>query len=113
MYSQSKKIFKLQSAINSRGHKLLFSNTQFYSDDKKRPITIYHIKDSIKNAETGKYENKELFASPSQLQIIFFLRDYWYILNDMDLPTDNKIWNKIREERLQKILPLQATEVKN
>lgn len=105
-YQLSKTIFKLQTAINSRGHKLLFNNTQFYSEERGRPITIYHIKDSIYNAQTNRYESKELFSSPSHLQIVFFLRDYWYALNGWKLPDDNEIWNEIRKAKCSAILPI-------
>lgn len=104
-YNLSKITFKLQKAINSRGHRLLFNNSQFFSDDKGYPITIYHIKDSVLNPN-GKYESVELFSSPSHLQIVLFLRDYWYAINGIELPTDNEIWNKIREEKCSKVLPI-------
>ena len=105
-FNQTQKIYKLRQAINSKGHRLLFTSTEFYSEEKQRPIAIYHIKDSIKNAETGKYESKELFASPSHLQIIFFLRDYLFTIEGKELPTDNEFWNEIREAKVIQHLPI-------
>ena len=105
-FNQTQKIYKLRQAINSKGHRLLFTSTEFFSEEKGRPIAIYHIKDSIKNVETGKYESKELFASPSHLQIIFFLRDYLFTLDGKELPTDNEYWNTIREAKVIQHLPI-------
>lgn len=104
--NQTQMIYKLREAINAKGHRLLFTSTEFYSEDKGRPIAIYHIKDSIKNAETGRYEGKELFASPSHLQIVFFLRDYLFTLEGKELPTDNEFWNDIRQSKVIQHLPI-------
>ena len=29
--------------------------------------------------------------------MVFFMRDYWYVLNGIELPTDNEIWNEKRK----------------
>ena len=91
-------IRKLRSAINERGEKILYSTSEFYSEEQKRPITIYSIKKAVWDEKKGRNQNIELFHTTSQIQIVLFLRDYWYKLNNMKLPTDNKIWNKIRKE---------------
>lgn len=110
-FQQTKMIYKLRQAINAKGHKLLFNTTEFYSDKQQRPIAIYHIKDSVYNPHTGKYESSELFSSPSHLQIVFFLRDYLFALEGRELPTDNEFWNEIRETRCMKALPINIEEV--
>ena len=97
MASNSTMIHKLQTAINNKGHKLLYSTYQFYSEQQKRPVTIYVIKQSIFDEDTGKNSNIELFKSTSQIQIVLFLRDFWYEINGMKLPEDNEQWNQIRE----------------
>lgn len=97
--SNSVMIHKLQKAINGKGYKLLYSTSQFYSDKQDRPITQYHIKQSVYNEKTGRNRNEELFHSTSQIQIVLFLRDYWYIINNIPLPTDNEMWNDIKRKR--------------
>lgn len=98
MNSNLTMIKKLRSAINSRGHKLLYSTYEFFSEEKNGPVTIYCIKEAIYNKSTGRNENIELFKSGSQIQIVLFLRDYWYKINNIPLPEDNEKWNKIRRK---------------
>lgn len=92
------KIRKLQTAINSRGEHLLYQTSQFWSDNEQRCITKYYIKQAVWDKEKLRYKNVELFSSCNQSQIILFLRDYWYKLNDMELPTDDEKWNGIRNQ---------------
>ena len=91
-------IKKLRAAINGKGEKLLYSTSEFFSESQQRPITIYTIKKAIWDEKRGRNKNVELFHSPSQIQIVLFLRDYWYRLTNQELPTDNETWNKIREK---------------
>ena len=91
-------IKKLRSAINQKGDKLLYNTSEFFSEQENRPVTIYSIKKAVWDEKTHRNKNVELFHSTSQIQIVLFLRDYWYKLNNMKLPTDNKVWNKIRKE---------------
>lgn len=95
--SNSTMIHKLQQAINSRGERLLYSTSQFYSEDQQRPITQYHIKKAIWDEFKKRNRNVELFRSTSQIQIVLYLRDYWFRLNNWELPVDNMTWNKVRE----------------
>jgi len=96
--SNSTMIHKLQKAINIKyGEKILINRTQFYSEQKKKAITMYTVKKAVWDEEIQKNKNKELFTTTSQLQIVLFLRDYWYILNNKELPTGNEIWNKLRK----------------
>ena len=89
-------IKKLQQALNLKGDKILYTTSQFYSDKQQRPVTFHSIKRAILNEETGKNENVELFKTTSMIQIVLFMRDLWYLANNMDLPTDNEDWNNIR-----------------
>ena len=91
-------IKKLRSAINLKGERLLYNTSEFYSEEQNRTVTIYTIKKQVWNPKLQKNKNIELFHSTSQIQIVLFLRDYWYTLNGMELPTDNEKWNKIREK---------------
>ena len=96
MASNSVMIHKLQQAINEKGQRILYSTSQFYSKDQNRPVTVYYIKQSVYDDETGKSKNVELFKSTSQIQIVLFLRDIWFEINGWEIPTDNEQWNKIK-----------------
>lgn len=86
---------KLQSAINQRaGVKLLINTQQWYSKDKGRTITVYIIRQSM--ADVTKHKTVELFRTYSQVQMMLFLRDYWYELNGWEVPTDNEIWEGVK-----------------
>lgn len=111
-FRQKKLISKLRQAIELKGHHLLFNTIEFYSDDKQRPIAIYHIKSSIYNVDTDKYENHELFATPSQIQVVLFLRDYLYTIEGKELPTDNEFWNEIRERFIDR-LPIDMAKLED
>ncbi len=90
------KIKKLQLAINTKAsRRITLNTTQWYSDRVGRPINKYHVKRQVE-PQSRNYE--ELFSSYSNLQIVLFLRDYWYLLNEEPLPVDNEMWNEIREK---------------
>lgn len=90
-------IKKLQMAINQKfGEQLLYERRQFYSHEQKRPVNMYYIKKAFYNRDRRKTESVELFKAASQIQIILYLRDYWFELNGWDVPTDNMEWNMIK-----------------
>ena len=90
-------IKKLQLAINQKfGEQLLYERRQFYSQSQNRPVNMYMIKKSVFNKKKQKMTAIELFKSPSQIQIILFLRDYWFELNGWEVPIDNPEWNIIK-----------------
>lgn len=104
--SNSVMIHKLQIALNSRGMKILCNRSQFYSEEQKRPVTIYKIAQSIWNPEAQKNTHKELFSSASEIQVVLFLRNLWYLINDKPIPPTNKMkgsaifeakWNEFLE----------------
>lgn len=90
-------IKKLQRAINLRGEKLLYNTTQFYSEEQGRPITLYVVKKAVWDTQKNKNMNIELFKSTSQIQIVLFLRDYWYKLNGLEVPDNNELWNEVKK----------------
>lgn len=100
--SNSVMIHKLQHAINDRGGNILYNTTQFYSKQSERPVTIYVIKQAQWSEERQRMINVELFSSTSQIQIVLFLRDFWYKLNNWEIPTDNPIWEQAKEEYRKK-----------
>lgn len=88
---------KLQTAINSRpGAKISINTSQWYSKDKGRPITVFTIRAA--GPEDNYRKSKEIFKTYSQVQMVLFLRDYWYTLNGWELPTDNETWEEIKRQ---------------
>lgn len=99
MASNIKNIRKLQTAINSISEtKILYQTAQFWTPHDKRAIQKYIIKRSVYNATTERYDAEEIFSTYSQLQVILFLRDYLFTLQGKEIPTDNKLWNEIKEK---------------
>ena len=101
MQSNSTMIHKLQTAINKRGYKLLYNKTQFYSDKQDRPVVQYSIKQIVDGTDSRKHYI-ELFKSCSQIQIVLFLRDFWYDINGWEVPTDNEQWNEAKKKYYDK-----------
>ena len=100
-------IHKLQNAINGKGYKLLYNKTQFYSEKQDRPVTQYTIRQVVSDPEAVGTNNKktqyiELFKSCSQIQIVLFLRDFWYEINGWEVPTDNEMWNDAKQKYYDK-----------
>ena len=67
MPSNSTNIHKLQRALNNKGMKILYSTSQFYSEEQNRPVTVYILKRAIYDETKGKNVNMELFKSTSQI----------------------------------------------
>ena len=91
-------IKKLQRAINDKfDAKILVNKSQFYGKDTKRVGEILVIKQAVWDDDKQKFVNIEMFSSASDLQILLWLRDYWYGLNNWVIPNDNEEWNKAKE----------------
>lgn len=90
---------KLQSAINQRtGAKLLINTGQWYSKDKNRTVTVYTIKQTVCD-ENGEYKKTmEMFKTYSQVQMVLWLRDYWYEINGWEVPHDNETWEEMKQK---------------
>ena len=98
MASNIRTIKALQMAINNTcPFKILYTTNQFYSVKQKRPVTKYCLRKSVPDEFTGHNISEEIFSTYSQLQVILYLRDLWYVYNDIELPTDNEMWNEIKE----------------
>lgn len=92
-------IKKLQKAINEKfDAKLLINKTQYYSKDAERPLEMLVIKQAIWDEDKQRFKNIELFSSASDVQIVLWLRDYWYTMNGWEVPTDNEEWNRAKEQ---------------
>ena len=88
--SNTDMVYKLQVALNSKGMRILCNRSQFYSEEQKRPVTIYKVSQSVPQL-SGKNTHVELFSTPSQIQQVLFLRNLWYLINDKEIPPTNKI----------------------
>lgn len=98
MASNSTNIHRLQQAINAHGGRILYSTSQFYSTQQDRPVTVYHLKKAVYDEEKGRNINIEVFKSTSQIQIVLFLRDMWFEMNGWEVPHDNEMWEKVKED---------------
>ena len=93
-------IKKLQKAININfDKKVLVNKTQFYSDRSEKIIEMIVVKQAVWDEKKHKIVNVKLFESTSDIQIVLFLRDYWYKLNGWEIPTDNEYWEDIKKKK--------------
>lgn len=102
MPSNTTNIHKLQSAINRKGYKILYSTSQFYSKQQDRPVTMYVLKQAVEDEKTKRTHGVELFKSTSQIQILLYLRDFWYEINGWEVPTDNPMWEEVKRKLKEK-----------
>ena len=109
MASNSVMIRRLQQAINMRGYKILYSTSQFYSEQQDRPVTMYIVKQAYYDDETGKNKSVELYKTTSQIQVVLFLRDFWYDINGWEIPTDNEQWNGIKDKSIRDKMSLKES----
>ena len=94
---QSRAIKKLQQALIYEGELVLLTTSQFYSQDKHRVVTRYHVKKQLQDEENkNKSTIVEVFASCSQIQVCLFLRDYYYSVIGQEIPHDNPIWEEFK-----------------
>lgn len=106
MQSNSAMIHKLQNAINQKfDAKILYNKQQWYSKDQHRPVNQYVIRKAYEDIESGRMKTIELFSSCSQIQIVLYLRDYWYELNGWEVPKDNEMWEKAKQKYQEKHEP--------
>lgn len=99
---QTRQIKKLQQALLMENEIVLITTSQFFSIDKHKVVTKYHIKKQIQDPENdNKSSMVELFASCSQIQITLFLRDYYYTVKNIEIPHDNPIWEEQKQKWLE------------
>lgn len=90
---------KLQTACKQMfGVKLLIDQRQWYHKEKDMAITVYTVYQVVFDNKKDKSSKIQLFQTYSQIQLVLFLRDYWYDLNNWEIPTDNEVWEKIKED---------------
>lgn len=86
---------KLRTALNTKGRKITVNHKEFIGKDNK-PRRHYSVCEAEWDEEAEKYKYNELYSSSSQIRIVLFLRDLWYIEIGRELPTDIKMWNNVR-----------------
>ena len=99
MPSNSTNIHKLQQALNSKGCKILYGTTQFWSREENRPIKMYKVEQAVIDDESGKTKKIKLFETSSQIQVVLFLRDMWNEINGLPEDTSNKYWNEVKKQK--------------
>lgn len=100
--AQTRTIQKLQKALELEGEWITISTSQFYSTDKRKFVTRYHLKKQERDENSKRSTQTELFSSCSQIQITLFLRDYLFEIQGKEVPTDNEIWNQAKAEYFKK-----------
>lgn len=88
---------KLIKAINTKGYTLTYGSKEFLGNDGKihNYGTVYIAK---YNEARHRYDSVPIYSTPSTVRVVMYLRDFWFILNGMELPTDQELWNKIRKQ---------------
>ena len=97
MADLNKSINKLIVALNQKGLMLMYNKKQFMGVEGK-PHNLYTVTQAKWNDDKKKYGSVEVYKSTSTVRVVLFLRDLWFSVNGWDLPTDNELWNKIRED---------------
>lgn len=88
---------KLQTACKKVfGVKLLIDQRQWYHKDKDMAVTAYTLY-QVSNNQTTRTKIK-LFQTYSQIQLVLFMRDYWFELNGWEVPHDNKMWEDLKKQ---------------
>jgi len=98
--SNKQMVKNLQKAINTTFDVgLLVDKVQWYSEKQNRAVTVHKVKILIPEDErVGSTKYKELFSTVSEIQLVLFLRDYWFELNGWDIPHDNPMWEQVKEQ---------------
>lgn len=92
----NKSINKLIQALNSKGQMLLYNKKQFMGKEGQ-PHNLYSVSKAVWDEDRQKFGSTELYKSTSTVRIALYLRDMWFEVNGWELPTDNEMWNQIRE----------------
>ncbi len=93
---------KLQNAINLKfDEKLLVNRNQWYSDKEKRPISLFVVRKAVWDEVTKRNTQVELFSTYSNVDLVLWLRDYWFELNGWEIPF-NERWEKTKREYKQR-----------
>lgn len=98
MYNLDKTIRKLKIAIRQKANiKLLITTKEWFSEEKQVLMPYYIISQHHYDAKTRKSSQEELFRCGNKIKVLLFLRDYWYTLNNWEIPKD-EYWNEQKKE---------------
>ena len=98
MYNLEKTIRKLKIAIRQKADiKLLITTKEWFSEEKQVLMPYYIISQHHYDPKTKKTTQEELFKAGNKVKVLLFLRDYWYTLNNWEIPR-GEFWDE-KEER--------------
>jgi len=92
----NKSISRLIQALNTKGYDLLYNRKQFMGVEGM-PHNLYVLSKAEWDSAKGRYNTVDIYKTTSTVRMVLFLRDMWYVENGQELPTDNEMWNNIRE----------------
>ena len=97
MYNLDKTIRKLKVAIrNKYDIKLLITTKEWYSEQRQVLMPYYIISKHNYDPVAKKSSQEEIFKAGNKIQVVLFLRDYWYNLNGWEIPKD-RYWDEKKE----------------
>jgi len=94
-------IGKLIKALNMKGYMLMYNKKQFMGVEGQ-PHNLYVITQAKWEPLKNRYGQVEVYKSTSTVRVVLFLRDLWFLECGKELPTDNQMWNEIREKEKDK-----------
>lgn len=98
MYNLDRTIKRLKIAIRQKANiKLLITTKEWFSEEKQVLMPYYIISQHHYDAKTRKSSQEELFRCGNKIKVVLFLRDYWYTLNNWEIPKDD-YWNEQKKE---------------
>jgi len=97
MYNLDKTIRKLKIAIRQKFDiKLLITTKEWFSESRNVLMPYYIISKHNYDPNTKKASQEELFKCGNKMQVVLYLRDYWYTLNGWEIPKD-EYWDEKKE----------------
>lgn len=97
MYNLDRTIKRLKIAIRQKADiKLLITTKEWFSEQKGVLMPYYIIYKHHYDAKTRKSSQEELFRCGNKIQVVLYLRDYWYNLNGWEIPKDT-YWDEKKE----------------
>lgn len=97
-YNLERTINRLKIAIRQKsGIKLLITKKEWFSEQKQVLMPYYIISQHHYDPKTKKTTQEELFKAGNKVKVLLFLRDYWYTLNNWEIPR-GEFWDE-KEER--------------
>lgn len=97
MYNVTGTINRLKIAIRQKsGIKLLVTTKEWFSEQKQVLMPYYIVYQHHYDEKTKKSSQEELFRCGNKIQVVLFLRDYWFKLNGWEIPKDD-YWDEKKE----------------